>query len=107
IKTSTDVLEYAIPLGDMDNHEAEFHAVLKALAICTEKFPLDILSFRSDSKTVVDAIEKNFTKNKTFKPLLAAIREKSATFPFFFIKWIPSRQNTHADRLARKAIRKN
>jgi|SRR5699024_1934374 len=96
--------EFALPLGEMSNHEAEFHAVNEALAICIEKFPGEILSFHSDSQVVVDAIEKNYVKNETFKALLKKIMEKSNAFPYFFIKWIPSKQNFHADQLAKRAI---
>lgn len=104
IKANGKTYEYAFPLGYLSNHEAEFHAVIKALDICLELFPNEILSFRSDSKVVVDIIEKNFTKNKTFQPLLAHINEKSSAFPYFFVKWIPSSQNFHADQLAKKAL---
>ena len=104
IKHSGKVYEYAIPLGEMSNHEAEFHAVNEALDICLGKFPDEILSFQSDSQVVVDAIEKQFIKNKNFKTVLGEILEKANTFPFFFMKWIPSRQNFHADRLAKQAI---
>lgn len=104
IKTNGQTYEYAFPLGAMSNHEAEFHAVLKALQICIEHFPGEILSFRSDSRLVVDVIEKDFTKNQTFLPLLEKVREETSNFPYFFIKWIPDNRNP-ADRLARKAIR--
>ncbi|WP_085991115.1 ribonuclease HI family protein [Oceanobacillus senegalensis] len=96
--------EYAFPLGELSNHEAEFHAVIKALEICRKEFPDEILSFRSDSKIVVDTIEKDYTKNPTFIPLLEKIKEESSHFPYFFIKWIPEKKNNNADKLARKAI---
>ncbi|OZU88740.1 ribonuclease HI [Virgibacillus indicus] len=106
IKANGSTYEYSLPLGVLSNHEAEFHAVIKALEICREQFPGEILSFRSDSKLVVDVIEKDFTKNKTFSPLLEKIKEKANHFPYFFVKWIPEKQNSHADQLARKAIHK-
>lgn len=98
--------EYSLQLGEMCNHEAEFQAILKALEICKAHFPNEILSFRSDSKVAVDVIEKNFTKNERFIPLLDEINKSTSRFPYFFIKWIPEKQNSHADRLAREAIRK-
>ncbi|SES76127.1 ribonuclease HI [Salinibacillus kushneri] len=104
IKAQGTNYEYSYSLASLSNHEAEFIAVIRALEICQEKFPDEILSFRSDSKIVVDVIEADFTKNKTFLPLLQEIREKSSLFPYFFIKWIPEKQNKHADELARKAI---
>ncbi|SFA95029.1 RNase HI [Lentibacillus halodurans] len=104
IKDHGTIYEFSFPLGVMSNHEAEFHAVVKALEICIEHFPDDILSFRSDSKLVVDAVENGFTKNQVYQPLLAAIQKKADSFPYFFIKWVPEKQNPHADRLARRAI---
>ncbi|WP_339213566.1 ribonuclease HI family protein [Ornithinibacillus sp. FSL M8-0202] len=104
IKGQKKQYEYSLPLGVMTNHEAEFYAVIKALEICEKEFPNEILSFRSDSQTVVQVVDNDFTKNKTFLPLLETIREKTATFPYFFIKWIPEKENGHADLLSRKAI---
>lgn len=104
MKSGNKTYEYSIPLESLSNHEAEFKAVVKALELCKELFPNEVLSFRSDSKTVVDTIEKDFTKNQTFLPLLEKIKEEATNFSYFFIKWIPEKQNHHADRLARKAI---
>ncbi|MFD1849564.1 RNase H family protein [Oceanobacillus bengalensis] len=105
IKAGKKTYEYRFPLGELSNHEAEFYAVIKALEICKEEFPGEILSFRSDSQLVVDVIDNDHTKNKTFLALLEKIREESRNFPYFFIKWIPEKQNKHADRLSREAIR--
>ncbi|WP_042222544.1 ribonuclease HI family protein [Oceanobacillus manasiensis] len=104
IKQGKNKFEYAIPLGELSNHEAEFLAVIKALEICEERFPGEIISIRSDSKLVVDVVEKNFTRNQNFKPFLEQINQKSTAFSYLFIKWIPEKQNPHADRLAKRAI---
>lgn len=104
IKENNEVYEYSYQLPKMSNHEAEFQAVIKALDICQNKFPNKILSFRSDSKIVVDILEKNHTKNKAFQSLLKIAQKKVKSFPHFFIKWIPQKKNQHADRLAKKAM---
>ncbi|WP_181348360.1 ribonuclease HI family protein [Thalassobacillus sp. CUG 92003] len=91
-------------LGSMSNHEAEFQAVIKALEICQEKYRGEILSIRSDSKIVVETLEKNYTKNKVFQPLLATINLQMEPFAHVFIKWIPEKQNQRADQLARTAL---
>jgi ribonuclease HI len=104
IKANNQIYEYSIPLGQMSNHEAEFQAVIKALEICKQHFPEEILSFRTDSKVVVNVVEKNFTKNKTFHPLLEQIHATKRHFPLFFIKWIPDKDNINADRLAKEAL---
>lgn len=106
IKTADGSFEYSIPLQEMTNHEAEFHAVIEALNICIQKFPDEILSIRADAKIVVHAMEKDYVKNKLFQPLLKSIQEMSSRFPHVFIKWIPSKENYNADRLAKQAIHK-
>ena len=107
IKSDGTKHKYCFPLGELSNHEAEFHAVIKALNVCQNTFPDDILSFRSDSQLVVEAINKNHTKNSQFLPLLQEINQLGKTFPYFFIKWIPNKENKHADELAKKAIHLN
>lgn len=100
--------EYSIPLGTMTNHEAEYHALIKALTICLEKgYSQMIVSFRTDSELVNKAVEKEFVKNKLYAPLLQEVLKLSGQFPLFFLKWIPSSENKMADDLARKGIRKN
>lgn len=106
IKTATKNLEYIIPLPVMTNHEAEFHAVVEALKICLQQFPDEILSFRADSKIVVHAMDNDYVRNKLFQPLLIEIQEMVSHFPHVFIKWIPSKKNYNADRLAKQAIHK-
>lgn len=97
---------YSIPLGEMDNHEAEFQALLHALKICKEK-NFDVISVRTDSQAVLTAVEKQYVKNNAYKDLLSEILKISSSFTLFFIKWIPSSQNNVADRLAREAISQN
>ncbi|MCZ0701901.1 ribonuclease HI [Natronobacillus azotifigens] len=91
-------------LGDLTNHEAEWYAVIKALEICQKTYPDQIISIRTDSKLVVDMIERQFTKNPLYQPLLQEILTLMDVFPFCFIKWIPDQQNKAADKLARNAI---
>jgi len=99
---------YSIPLGSMSNHEAEYHAFIKALEICIDKGLQDsVLSFRTDSQLVSQAVEKEFVKNKLYTPLLEHALRLSKQIPLFFIKWIPSAENKAADELARQAIQKN
>lgn len=95
--------KFSIPLGKMTNHEAEFHAFIQALEICLDKrYP--IVSFRTDSELVNRAVEKEYAKNKQFAPLLEHALQLTKQFDLFFMKWIPSRENSVADELARKAI---
>ncbi len=60
-----------IPLGFMSNHEAEYHAFIKALELCLENgYSGSVVSFRTDSKLVNNAVEKEFVKNNLYSPLL-------------------------------------
>lgn len=106
IKTSNEQMEYSLPLGVLTNHEAEFHAVIAALTICEKEYPDEIISLYADSQLVVEAIDKQFVKNKTYRPLLKKIQKTSASFPHFFVKWIPAKKN-RADQLAKLAIHLN
>ncbi|GGM23230.1 ribonuclease H [Paraliobacillus quinghaiensis] len=104
IKNKQQFISHQFYLGVLSNHEAEIFAVIKALEICKKEFPHEILSIRSDSKLVVDMIEKEHTKNSVFQPLLKQILTDMQAFPHCFIKWIPDNQNKNADKLAREII---
>ena len=106
IKQDGHVTRHSIPLGIMDNHEAEYWALIKALEICRD-YRNEALSFRTDSQAIFSAMEKGFAKNKKYAPLLEKAISLTADMPLFFIKWIPSTQNKAADELARRAIRLN
>jgi len=97
--------QYSFSLDEMSNHEAEFHAFIKALEICIQN-EYKVVSFRTDSELVNRSVEKNFAKNKLFAPLLEKALSHTNHFDLFFMKWIPSSQNKVADELARKAIQK-
>ncbi|MEH7113438.1 reverse transcriptase-like protein [Neobacillus niacini] len=108
IKGNGKAEKYSIPLGNMSNHEAEYHAFIKALEICLEKgYSKSVVSFRTDSQLVSNAVEKEFVKNKLYLPLFEKALSLSKQFDLFFMKWIPSIENKTADELARLAIRKN
>ena len=104
MKENGIVERYAIPLGVMDNREAEYWALIKALEICCEK-KIQTVSFRTDSQAIWSAMEKEFAKNKKYAPLLEQALHLAESIPLFFIKWIPSSQNKSADQLAREAVR--
>lgn len=106
IKTDSGVEEISIPLGIMSNHEAEFQALIHGLSICIEK-NYNVVSFRSDSSLVVDAIEKQYVRNSLYQPLLQDALRLIEQVQLFFIKWIPAKNNKKADNLAKKAIHLN
>ncbi|RDU36412.1 ribonuclease HI [Neobacillus piezotolerans] len=106
IKGHGSAEKYSLPLGIMTNHEAEYHAFIKALEICLQK-GYRTVSFRTDSELVNNAVEKEFAKNKNYAPLLDRALELTRQFDLFFIKWIPGSENKVADELSRIGIRKN
>ncbi|MCJ8006618.1 reverse transcriptase-like protein [Lederbergia wuyishanensis] len=106
IKNNGKVESFSIPLGTMNNHEAEFHSLIKSLEICIDH-GFSIVSVRSDSTTVVDAVEKEFSRNVKHRDLLTQALSLASQFELFFIKWIPSKENKQADQLAKQAIRLN
>ncbi|GIN38117.1 MULTISPECIES: reverse transcriptase-like protein [Heyndrickxia] len=106
IKNNGQVERYSFPLGILNNHEAEFHALIKALEICQSK-KYSIISVRSDSTAVVHAVEKKFAKKEKYRVLLNQVLSLTKTFDLFFIKWVPSSENKTADELARQGIRLN
>lgn len=91
-------------IGVSSNHEAEFQALLYLLDYCIENYPDQILSIRTDSKLVVDLIDKGTYKKEPFASLVSQAIEKMDTFEHCFIKWVPEAQNKQADKLAKQAL---
>lgn len=90
-------------IEDTNNHVAEFQALVRGLQEA-KKLNSDFIWMRSDSKIVVASIEKRYVKNEDYKPFLEEALSIIDTFPTFFIKWIPDKENKAADALARQAI---
>lgn len=103
IKGEGHLIKISEYIGETNNHIAEFKALIRALEEA-KKLNSPIVSIRSDSKIVVNSIEKQFVKNEEYKPLLEKAIQLSKEFDLFFIKWIPDQQNKAADALAREAI---
>ncbi|MGG3575050.1 ribonuclease HI family protein [Bacillus gobiensis] len=106
LKTPHGSESYSLPIGITNNNEAEFMAVIKGMELCISK-EITSVSFRTDSELVERAVDQEFTKNKSYMPYLEKIISLKKHFDLFFIKWIPTKQNLHADALAKKAIRMN
>ncbi|WP_165981020.1 ribonuclease HI family protein [Macrococcus lamae] len=99
-KIDGQVLEFGQYLGELDNHEAEWTGLIKALE---QAILLDIrtLIIKSDAKVVVDAVSKKYTKNLKFKTYLEQYQLLEQHFDLILIDWIPRDQNKHADHVAR------
>jgi ribonuclease HI len=106
IKGEGHLIKISEPIGNTNNHQAEFTALVRGLE-AAKKLGVSFVSMRSDSKIVVSSIDKNYVKNEEFKPFLQQAQVLIEQFDLFFIKWIPDKENKAADALAREAILKN
>lgn len=90
------------------NHEAEFEAVIYALEWINKQPMTDhIIWIHSDSKIVIQTIDKNFTKNECFKAYLRKINQLiHHSRRLIFFKWIPEKENKGADQLAKQGLLK-
>jgi ribonuclease HI len=104
-KAVGNVEKISQPLGILNNHEAEFMALLIGLEYCLDN-NITIVSFKTDSQLVEQAVEKKHIKNNAYKPYLEKALAMIEKIDLFFIKWIPTKQNK-ADQLAKQAIRLN
>jgi len=104
IRTDDSVLEFGQYLGEMENHEAEWNSLIEALKQAAA-LNLTTVLIKSDSKIVVDSINKNFVKNQKFKHYLNAYQELEKQFDLLIINWIPRNQNKHADHIARHYLK--
>ncbi|MGN9865050.1 reverse transcriptase-like protein [Bacillus swezeyi] len=103
IKNGGKSESFSLPAGRLSNHEAEFMALIEGMKLCAER-RYRIVSFRTDSQIVERAADLEFVKNEAFKPYLDDILRLKSHFDLFFIKWVPSKANQTADKLAKKAI---
>lgn len=103
IRGEGHLIKWSEYIGEMDNHTAEFTALVKGLELAKE-LTSGMVSIKSDSQVTVEAFERGFIKNPKFKPLLEQALQLSGAFEYCFIKWIPDSQNRAADDLARKEL---
>ncbi|WKA49542.1 ribonuclease HI family protein [Planococcus liqunii] len=104
IKGEGHLVKWSEYVGEMDNHMAEFTALVKGLELARD-LSSQMVSIKSDSQVAVEAFDRGFTKNPKFKPLLEEALRLSEGFDYCFIKWIPDSQNRAADDLARTKLR--
>lgn len=97
--------EFKFDLGVLDNHEAEWSTLDKAI---DEAIALNITSviIHTDSKIISDSFDRQFVKNKKFQQYFNSVRKKSAQFDLFLISHTPRNRNKSADHLAKEALYK-
>lgn len=98
--------QLSLPLEDkMDNHRAEFEALLYGLRHLKARNKQDKLVFcYTDSKLVAESIGKRYTKKAEHKLLLEEALQDLAAFTNVYLEWIPEKENKGADTLAKKAL---
>ncbi len=100
-------IQLSYPLSVMTNHEAEFCAVVLALEyILAQQLQQETILLHSDSKLVVQTIEKNYAQNQLFHNYLEKINGLTSKIELILFQWIPESKNKGADHLARQGLRK-
>lgn len=89
-----------------DNHMVEFLALYESLQILKAADSQEIIAYQSDSKIVIDSIDKKFAKQNRYNNLLQDIVPLIEQHDMFFATWVPESQNKGADQLAKQALRK-
>jgi len=93
-------------LGELTNHEAEFHAAILAFEqIAPLATPTDTVMFYLDSKLVADSIGKAYAKH--YPALIQHLMTLIERYNIVLTTWIPDRQNQGAHKLALQAIHKH
>lgn len=89
----------------MDNHRAEFEALLYGLRLLKAQNKQDQLIFcYTDSKLVAESIRKKYTKKAEHKLLLEQALQVMAGFTNLYLEWVPEKENKGADNLAKNAL---
>lgn len=99
--------QHAFPLPTLTNHQAEFATFLALLELLLDKnYQKETIMVYSDSKILVQTVDKNFTGNPDFLPFFQEIQQLLPHFSLLILQWIPENQNKGADNLARQGLQK-
>ncbi|KAF1296051.1 ribonuclease HI [Enterococcus sp. JM4C] len=99
--------QYTYAFSELTNHQAEFEILLTALhVLLEEEWQDETITIYSDSKVVVQTIDKNYTGNPLFVPYLEQFQALAEQFSLLLIQWIPEGKNKGADNLARQGLQK-
>lgn len=91
----------------MDNHEAEFQAMILALEkLIALQLNSGLCQIFSDSKIVIQSIEKRYVKDIIYRQHLERILELNAQFELQFFQWIPEKENLAADQYAKSILQR-
>jgi ribonuclease HI len=96
--------EIAENIGIATNNIAEYSSLVRALE-CALELGVKEAEVYMDSELVVKQMLGQYkVKNEGLKPLYKKASALSGRFSAFSIKHVPREQNTHADKLSKKAL---
>ncbi|MDF7637087.1 reverse transcriptase-like protein [Leuconostocaceae bacterium ESL0958] len=88
-----------------DNHEAEFAALLWAIGDLQPRIARSpILKIQSDSKLLIDALEKNYAKH--YQAAVDQIIQALPAQITIILSWVPEKDNRGPHQLALQALAK-
>ncbi|WP_053018312.1 ribonuclease HI family protein [Staphylococcus haemolyticus] len=103
IKENDEKYVYTHDLGELDNHSAEWAALIHALEHARELNVINALLY-TDSKLIEDSVNQGFVKNARFKPYYENLEILEKSFELVFVKWVPREQNKEANQMAQQAL---
>ena len=103
--TGVVLAELCDSLGTATNNVAEYSGLVAGLKKAAEVAPGADVEVRMDSKLVVEQMTGRWQiKHPALRPLAAQARDLSRGLGRITYQWVPRARNTHADRLANKAM---
>ena len=92
-------------IGTATNNVAEYSGLLAGLTAAADLAPGADADVRMDSKLVVEQMSGRWQiKHPDLQPLAAAARDAARRLGRVTYQWVPRARNSHADRLANKAM---
>lgn len=105
IKEENEKYTFTHDLGELDNHSAEWAAMIHALEHARELNVANALLY-TDSKLIEDSVNQGYVKNIRFKPYFENMEILEQSFELLFVKWVPRDQNKEANQLAQQYLYK-
>jgi len=104
-QTGDLLAEIAESVGRATNNVAEYSGLVAGLRAAADLAPGADVEVRMDSKLVVEQMSGHWQiKHPDLQPLAAAARDAARRLGRVSYHWVPRARNTHADRLANKAM---
>lgn len=95
--------EFSRCCGAVDNHIAEWMALIDALKHCNNHNIQSAIVY-TDSQLVVDAVNKNYVKRALYQSYLKEVQELTKNFTLFIVSHLPRSKNKRVDQLAKDKL---